>query len=134
MPQPKPRKVGRPKLPKGDAKGRIVQVRFNANDLKRIESAAKQRRSKVASNGEPRALGPLAAVKRIFAGHAFAPAVQPVAMRGEQQDAPAGGAPKTRLKELDERQVNLAERDGVNLHSVICARVTPSALCVRARL
>ena len=41
MPQPKPRRVGRPKLPKGDAKGRIVPVRFNASDLKRIESAAK---------------------------------------------------------------------------------------------
>ena len=41
MPQPKPKKIGRPKLPKGDAKGRIVPVRFNASDLKRIESAAK---------------------------------------------------------------------------------------------
>ncbi len=39
--QPKPRKVGRPKLPKGDAKGRIVPVRFNAEDLKRIAMAAK---------------------------------------------------------------------------------------------
>ena len=34
-------KIGRPKLPKGEAKGRIVPVRFNAEDLKRIESAAK---------------------------------------------------------------------------------------------
>ena len=41
MPQPKPKKIGRPKLPKGDAKGRIVPIRFNGNDLKRIESAAK---------------------------------------------------------------------------------------------
>lgn len=41
MPQPKPKKIGRPKLPKGDAKGRIVPIRFNAHDLKRIESAAK---------------------------------------------------------------------------------------------
>jgi len=39
--QTKPRKVGRPKLPKGEAKGRIVPIRFNALDLKRIESAAK---------------------------------------------------------------------------------------------
>jgi len=37
----KPKKVGRPKLPKGKAKGRIVPVRFNAEDLKAIESAAK---------------------------------------------------------------------------------------------
>jgi hypothetical protein len=41
MPQPKPKKIGRPKLPKGDAKGRIVPVRFNASALKRIESAAR---------------------------------------------------------------------------------------------
>jgi hypothetical protein len=33
--------MGRPKLPKGDAKGRIVPVRFNAHDLKLIESAAR---------------------------------------------------------------------------------------------
>jgi predicted HicB family RNase H-like nuclease len=37
----KPRKVGRPKLPKGEAKGRIVPVRFNADDLRAIEAAAK---------------------------------------------------------------------------------------------
>ena len=41
MPQTKPRKVGRPKLPKGEAKGRIVPVRFSAEDLKRISAAAK---------------------------------------------------------------------------------------------
>lgn len=34
-------KIGRPKLPKGEAKGRIVPVRFNTEDLKRIESAAR---------------------------------------------------------------------------------------------
>ena len=41
MTQPKPKKVGRPKLPKGDAKGRIVPVRFNADDLRRIVAKAK---------------------------------------------------------------------------------------------
>jgi hypothetical protein len=41
MPNPKPKKIGRPKLPKGEAKGRIVPIRFNAYDLKRIELAAK---------------------------------------------------------------------------------------------
>lgn len=39
--QPKPRKVGRPKLPKGEAKGKIVPIRFNAENLKRVEKAAK---------------------------------------------------------------------------------------------
>jgi hypothetical protein len=41
MPQPKPKKIGRPKLPKGEAKGRIVPIRFNTTDIKRIESAAR---------------------------------------------------------------------------------------------
>jgi len=35
------RKVGRPRLPKGEAKGRIVPVRFTAEDLKAMEAAAK---------------------------------------------------------------------------------------------
>jgi hypothetical protein len=36
-----PKKVGRPKSPKGEAKGRIVPVRFTADDLKAMEQAAK---------------------------------------------------------------------------------------------
>jgi len=39
--QTKPKKMGRPRLPKGEAKGRIVPIRFNVHDLKLIESAAK---------------------------------------------------------------------------------------------
>ena len=39
--QNKKRKVGRPKLPKGEAKGRIVPVRFTGDDLKAMEQAAK---------------------------------------------------------------------------------------------
>jgi hypothetical protein len=42
MPKLKPKKkMGRPRLPSGETKGRVVPVRFNANDLKEIESAAK---------------------------------------------------------------------------------------------
>jgi hypothetical protein len=41
MPRNTKPKVGRPKLPKGDAKGRIVPVRFNPSDIKRIEAAAR---------------------------------------------------------------------------------------------
>jgi hypothetical protein len=37
----KKRKAGRPKLPKGEAKGRIVPVRFAADDLKAIAAKAK---------------------------------------------------------------------------------------------
>ncbi len=42
MPKPKrARKVGRPRLPNGAAKGKIVPVRFNASDLKAITKAAR---------------------------------------------------------------------------------------------
>lgn len=41
MPATKPKKIGRPNLPKGQAKGRIVPVRFSNEDIKRIEGAAK---------------------------------------------------------------------------------------------
>lgn len=37
----KAKKVGRPKLPKGDAKARIVPVRFSGHELKRMTAAAK---------------------------------------------------------------------------------------------
>ena len=39
--KPKPKKVGRPKLPKGEAKGRIVPVRFSPEGIKALEAAAK---------------------------------------------------------------------------------------------
>jgi predicted HicB family RNase H-like nuclease len=39
--QPKPKKVGRPKLPKGAAKGKAVQVRFTVEDFRRVTGAAK---------------------------------------------------------------------------------------------
>ena len=45
--QKKPRKVGRPKLPKGEAKGKIVPVRFTADAIKSVEAAAKARKQTV---------------------------------------------------------------------------------------
>jgi len=45
--QPKPKKVGRPKLPKGAAKGKAVQVRFTADDFKKVTGAAKVRKQTV---------------------------------------------------------------------------------------
>ncbi len=41
---PETRKVGRPKLPKGTAKGTIVPVRFSPEDRKRVEAAAKSKK------------------------------------------------------------------------------------------
>jgi hypothetical protein len=46
-PQKKPRKPGRPKLAKGEAKGRIVPVRFRTEDLKVITAAAKRSKQTV---------------------------------------------------------------------------------------
>jgi len=40
---PKKPRVGRPKLPKGEAKGRIVPVRFTAASLKAIEKVARKK-------------------------------------------------------------------------------------------
>lgn len=39
--QTKPRKVGRPKLSKADAKSSIVPIRFNREDRKKVEAAAR---------------------------------------------------------------------------------------------
>lgn len=39
--QKRVRKVGRPKLPKGEAKGRTVNVRLAPDDLKAMEAAAR---------------------------------------------------------------------------------------------
>ena len=39
--QSNPRKVGRPKLPKGEAKGKIVPVHFALEDLKATTARAK---------------------------------------------------------------------------------------------
>jgi len=45
--QTKPKKIGRPKLPKGEAKGRIVPVRFSAEEVQRITKAANASKQKV---------------------------------------------------------------------------------------
>jgi predicted HicB family RNase H-like nuclease len=39
--QPKPKKVGRPKLPKGETKGKLVALRLSASEEKRVSAAAK---------------------------------------------------------------------------------------------
>ena len=46
-PKPKKAKVGRPRFPKGIAKGRIVPVRFSAEDYKLIAGAAKAAKQNV---------------------------------------------------------------------------------------
>jgi hypothetical protein len=46
MSQKKP-KIGRPKLPKGAAKGKIVPVRFTPESIKAVEAAARARKQTV---------------------------------------------------------------------------------------
>jgi len=46
---PKAKKIGRPKLPKGHAKGVIVPVRVNDEDRKLFEKAAKASEHKTLS-------------------------------------------------------------------------------------
>jgi hypothetical protein len=44
---PKPKKMGRPKLPKGEAKGKLVALRLSADDVKRITAASKAKKQTV---------------------------------------------------------------------------------------
>ena len=46
---PKAKKIGRPKLPKGHAKGEILPVRVNPEDRKLFEKAAKASEHKTLS-------------------------------------------------------------------------------------
>ncbi len=41
MPTPKPKRVGRPTLPKGNAKDVMLRVRVTADDLKAMKALAK---------------------------------------------------------------------------------------------
>ena len=45
--KPKPKKPGRPRLAKGEAKGSIVPVRFSPEERKRVEAAAKASKQNV---------------------------------------------------------------------------------------
>ena len=40
--KPKPKKIGRPVLPKGEAKGKIVPVRFTGAEYNQVVKAAQQ--------------------------------------------------------------------------------------------
>jgi hypothetical protein len=46
---PKAKKIGRPKLPKGHAKGKIVPVRFNDEELKAMTKCADKSEHKTLS-------------------------------------------------------------------------------------
>jgi hypothetical protein len=63
--------MGRPVLPKGEAKGKIVALRFNAHDLKSVERAAKMAKQTVSEwirNAVSTALLPTLAVVNLEKG------------------------------------------------------------------
>jgi uncharacterized protein (DUF1778 family) len=45
--RPKPRKPGRPMLPKGHAKGKFLRIRVTPDELRMIEMAAKAKKLSV---------------------------------------------------------------------------------------
>jgi hypothetical protein len=47
--KPKPKKPGRPRMAKADAKGSIVPVRFSPEDRKKVEAAAKASKQTVSA-------------------------------------------------------------------------------------
>jgi len=46
-PKPEPKKIGRPVLPKGEAKGKIVPVRFKPEEIAKISKAAKTKKQTI---------------------------------------------------------------------------------------
>jgi uncharacterized protein (DUF1778 family) len=44
--QPKPKPVGRPKLPKGNAKGEMLRIRATTDELRTFDKAAKASKQK----------------------------------------------------------------------------------------
>jgi uncharacterized protein (DUF1778 family) len=46
MPQAKPKKVGRPKLPKGNAKAEMLRIRATTDELRAFDKAAKASKQK----------------------------------------------------------------------------------------
>jgi hypothetical protein len=49
--QPKPKKVRRPKMAKGEAKGKIVRVGLNADDLKQVTGCGEGEQGRPSQNG-----------------------------------------------------------------------------------
>src|SRR5450755_2298596 len=83
-----------------------------------VNPLSEQSRDKILRQRRPRAVDPFAAVEGVFANDALTPPVDALGMNRDQQNAAAVEPAKARLKEMDERQVNFAERDGFNLHKL----------------
>ena len=82
----------------------------------RFDLTPNDRRREIARNRRPSAVNPFTAVKRILAGHAFAPSINSPAMSGDEKNAAAVSASETGLKKVDQRHANFAQSDGFDLH------------------
>ena len=80
------------------------------------EIAPENSGSQVPFDRRPGGLNPLVAIKGIFAGDALAPAIDPFTQHTHQQDATAVGAPKTRLKKMNKRELYFDQFDRFDLH------------------
>src|SRR5215469_11059774 len=81
-----------------------------------LERTSQEHGSQVVLGRHPGAFNPFAAVERILTGNALRPTGEAVAVNRHEQNAPAVGATKARLEEVDERHLNLAQGDGFDFH------------------
>ena len=77
----------------------------------------------------PGAFRPFTVVERIFASNAFSPAIDAVAVGGQQKDSAAERALEARLEKVNERHLNFAEGDGCNFHQ--CQNLLPDLSAAR---
>ena len=77
---------------------------------------AKQARRELRLRDEPGGVHRLFGKVRMLAGDALAPAAEALADDLNQQNAAAGGDAETGFERVGERQVDLAQVDGFNLH------------------
>ena len=72
---------------------------------------SKHARGDVIAQDQPRRLGPLLVVERIFAGSDFAPAGDASGLGFHQDDVALGGAAEAGFEEMHQRHADLAQRD-----------------------
>src|SRR5438270_2148877 len=81
-----------------------------------VDSLAQERWREIFFDCIPGGIDGLFTVKWVFAGDALAPALGPVSMDGEEQNAAFSGAAKAGLKKVDQRHANLAQGNGFDFH------------------
>lgn len=116
MANPKPKKIGRPKLPKGEAKGRIVPVRFATNTLKVMTKHSKDNQQSLSEwIREQAAVGAYPILERAMLCTIESGRSLPVSLKSIRYQMISQGGPLYNEPNQEE-QVNVAisrlERDG----------------------